>query len=432
MDGCYLGMTGHDVFNEKVTEIIHSNEHRIVLLALDISNFKYINDFYGMDEGDKVMQDIASFYFADEPLCLAAHGIGFDQFRGAYNVDGMMHEDVVNYISRKNEMFEAELSARYPLVYQHVYVGLYFYDDSSLDVRMAVDRANLAKKSTKGRFDIHCCIYSEDNCNEYLEHMDMSNEFVRACNENRIEIFLQPKISVSGGRAVGAEALVRMRNREGSLISPARFVPVLEHTGMIGKLDDIMLDKTFAFQRQCIDNGIQPVPISVNISRQRFTSEGLLNYVVELQDKYDIDASFIELEILETTFIDALDAMINVINALREKGFRINVDDFGSGYSSLNQIANIPADIIKFDRVFASRSLKNDKGRQVIKSLIEMLKMVNYDLVFEGVETKEELDAVVSYGCDVIQGFYFDKPLSAKEFIKKYYMGGREATYGTQ
>lgn len=425
-------MAGHDVFNEKVTEIIHSNEHRIVLLALDISNFKYINDFYGMDEGDKVMQDIADFYFVNEPLCLASHGIGFDQFRGAYKVDGMTHEDVVDYISRKNETFEAELSVRYPLVYQHVYVGLYFYDNPALDVRMAVDRANLAKKSTKGRFDIHCCIYSEDNCNEYLEHMDMSNEFVRACEEDRIEIFLQPKISVSEGKAVGAEALVRMRNRDGELIPPVRFVPVLEHTGMIGKLDDIMLDKTFVFQRECIDKGIKPVPVSVNISRQRFTSEGLLNYVVGLQKKYDIDSSLVELEILETTFIDALDAMINVINVLREKGFRINVDDFGSGYSSLNQIANIPADIIKFDRVFASRSLKNDKGRQVIKSLIEMLKMVNYDLVFEGVETKEELDAVVSYGCDVIQGFYFDKPLSAKEFIKKYYMGGREATYGTQ
>ena len=432
MGGCYLGMAGHNVFNEKVTEIIHSNEHRIVLLALDISNFKYINDFYGMDEGDKVMQDIADFYFVNEPLCLASHGIGFDQFRGAYKVDGMTHEDVVDYISRKNEAFEAELSARYPLVYQHVYVGLYFYDDPALDVRMAVDRANLAKKSTKGRFDIHCCIYSEDNCNEYLEHMDMSNEFVRACEEDRIEIFLQPKISVSEGKAVGAEALVRMRNRDGELIQPVRFVPVLEHTGMIGKLDDIMLDKTFVFQRECIDKGIKPVPVSVNISRQRFTSEGLLNYVVGLQKKYDIDSALVELEILETTFIDALDTMINVINALREKGFRINVDDFGSGYSSLNQIANIPADIIKFDRVFASRSLKNDKGRQVIKSLIEMLKMVNYDLVFEGVETKEELDAVVSYGCDVIQGFYFDKPLSAKEFVKKYYMGGREATYGTQ
>ena len=181
-------------------------------------------------------------------------------------------------------------------------------------------------------------------------------------------------------------------------------------------------------------------------TRHCYTSKGRHESVAEhswmmtlmaffMRDEFpdvDMDSSLVELEILETTFIDALDTMINVINALREKGFRINVDDFGSGYSSLSQIANIPADIIKFDRVFASRSLKNDKGRQVIKSLIEMLKMVNYDLVFEGIETKEELDAVVSYGCDVIQGFYFDKPLSAKEFIKKYYMGGREATYGTQ
>lgn len=431
MENCYLGMAGHNVFNNMVKDIIHKNEHSVVLLALDISNFKYINDFYGMDEGDKVMQDIADYYFINEPLCLAAHGIGFDQFRGAYNVDGMTQEDVVSYITKKNEKFEAELSERYPLVYQHVYVGLYFYDNHELDVRMAVDRANLAKKSTKGRFDIHCCIYCEDNCNEYLEHMDMSNEFVHAYNENRIEIFLQPKISVSEGKAVGAEALVRMRNKEGELIPPVRFVPVLEHTGMIEKLDDIMLDKTFAFQRECINNGIRPVPISVNISRQRFTSDGLLGYVMELQQKYDIDASLVELEILETTFIDALDAMTDAINALRKQGFRINVDDFGSGYSSLNQIANIPADVIKFDRVFASRSLKNDKGRQVIKSLIQMLKMVNYELVFEGVETKEELDTVVSYGCDVIQGFYFDKPLPAKEFIQKYYKSSRESTYGT-
>ncbi|MGN0321336.1 MAG: EAL domain-containing protein [Lachnospira sp.] len=423
MGGCYLGMAGHDVFNSKVKEIVSTGEHKVVLIALDISNFKYINDFYGMDEGDRVMQDIADFYFVNEPLCLASHGIGFDQFRGAYKVDGMSQKDVTDYIERKNEEFEAILSARYPLVYQHVYVGLYFYDNPELDVRMAVDRANLAKKSTKGRFDIKCCVYSEDNCNEYLEHMDMSNEFVKACRDDRIEVYLQPKISVSENRIVGAEALVRMRSQDGNLISPAKFIPVLEDTGMIGKLDDIMLDKTFALQKECIRRGYKPVPVSVNISRQKFTSSDLFDYVIALQKKYDLDPSLVELEILETTFIDALEAMVNVIEELRRNGFRINVDDFGSGYSSLNQIASIPADIIKFDRVFASRSLKNDKGRKVIKSLIEMLRSVNYDLVFEGVETKEELDAVVSYGCDVIQGFYFDKPLPVSEFISKYYEG---------
>lgn len=423
MGGCYLGMAGHDVFNSKVKEIVSTGEHKVVLIALDISNFKYINDFYGMDEGDRVMQDIADFYFVNEPLCLASHGIGFDQFRGAYKVDGMSQKDVTDYIERKNEEFEAILSARYPLVYQHVYVGLYFYDNPELDVRMAVDRANLAKKSTKGRFDIKCCVYSEDNCNEYLEHMDMSNEFVKACRDDRIEVYLQPKISVSENRIVGAEALVRMRSQDGNLISPAKFIPVLEDTGMIGKLDDIMLDKTFALQKECIRRGYKPVPVYVNISRQKFTSSDLFDYVIALQKKYDLDPSLVELEILETTFIDALEAMVNVIEELRRNGFRINVDDFGSGYSSLNQIASIPADIIKFDRVFASRSLKNDKGRKVIKSLIEMLRSVNYDLVFEGVETKEELDAVVSYGCDVIQGFYFDKPLPVSEFISKYYEG---------
>lgn len=423
MGGCYLGMAGHDVFNSKVKEIVSTGEHKVVLIALDISNFKYINDFYGMDEGDRVMQDIADFYFVNEPLCLASHGIGFDQFRGAYKVDGMSQKDVTDYIERKNEEFETILSARYPLVYQHVYVGLYFYDNPELDVRMAVDRANLAKKSTKGRFDIKCCVYSEDNCNEYLEHMDMSNEFVKACRDDRIEVYLQPKISVSENRIVGAEALVRMRSQDGNLISPAKFIPVLEDTGMIGKLDDIMLDKTFALQKECIRRGYKPVPVSVNISRQKFTSSDLFDYVIALQKKYDLDPSLVELEILETTFIDALEAMVNVIEELRRNGFRINVDDFGSGYSSLNQIASIPADIIKFDRVFASRSLKNDKGRKVIKSLIEMLRSVNYDLVFEGVETKEELDAVVSYGCDVIQGFYFDKPLPVSEFISKYYEG---------
>ena len=184
-----------------------------------------------------------------------------------------------------------------------------------------------------------------------------------------------------------------------------------------------MLDKIFALQNECIRRGYKPVPVSVNISRQKFTSSDLFDYVIALQKKYDVDPSLVQLEILETTFIDALEAMVDVIEKLRRNGFRINVDDFGSGYSSLNQIASIPADIIKFDRVFASRSLKNDKGRKVIKSLIEMLRSVNYDLVFEGVETKEELDAVVSYGCDVIQGFYFDKPLPVSEFISKYYEG---------
>ena len=206
---------------------------------------------------------------------------------------------------------------------------------------------------------------------------------------------------------------------------------MLESTGVIDTLDNIMIEKVFELQRRWINEGREVFTISVNVSRQRFTKGDFTDMAIALQKKYNIPPFLIEFEIVESVFIENTDTIVNTTNQLRSYGFLVSVDDFGSGYSSLNQIANIPADIIKFDRVFASRSLKNNKGRQVIKSLIEMLKMVEYELVFEGVETKEELDTVVSYGCDVIQGFYFDRPLPANEFVDKYYTGSREITYGT-
>ena len=212
----------------------------------------------------------------------------------------------------------------------------------------------------------------------------------------------------------------------------------------IYKLRDIMRYTKTKIQQQKLPTLSDVEEMKTNIYLEKIKGiieEGHLTKYIHLVDRLmeedytsiDIAAALLKdhLSDVNADDIDALDAMIDVINALREKGFKINVDDFGSGYSSLNQIANIPADIIKFDRVFASRSLKSDKGRQVIKSLIEMLKMVEYELVFEGVETKEDLDTVVSYGCDVIQGFYFDRPLPANEFVDKYYTGSREITYGT-
>lgn len=421
MGGCFLGMSGRNDFTESIKRIIASGQHDIVFMALDISNFKYINDFYGMDEGDRVMHDIANFYFMNEKRCLAAHGIGFDQFRALYSYEGQTKEELLDYIVSKNDEFERELSKRYPLVYHHVYVGLYFYENDDIDVRMALDRANIAKKTTKGKYDVRYRIYSDENSNKNLEYMDVSNLFVKACANDDIEMFLQPKVSASKDRVVGAEALVRLRDEEGKIVMPAKFITVLENTGMICRLDDIMIEKTFALQKECIDKGYKVVPISVNVSRHKFTNREFLDFVVALKDKYKVDPSLIEFEILETTFINAMESMVDTIEALRNIGFKIAVDDFGSGYSTLNQISNIPADVIKLDRVFSSRSLKSDKGRKVVKALIAMLTSVNYEIVFEGVEDEEELGQVVSFGCDVIQGYYYSKPIPAKEFISKYY-----------
>lgn len=420
MNNFYTIQSGNNQFISKAVSLVENSENTLAFIALDISNFKYINDFYGMQEGDRVMDDIASFFFINEPLCRAAYGMGFDQFRGIYDMAAMSKEKLISYLTQKSYEFENMLSARYPLVYNHVYIGIYFYEDRNIDVRMATDRANLAKKAIKGTFHTNCQVFTDNNCKTHYENMHMSNMFIRSSVNGGIELYIQPKVSISKNCVVGGEALVRMRDEQGGIIMPGRFVPVLERIGLIDRLDKIMIEKVFAFQRQCLDAGKKVYTISVNVSKQEFTSLKFAENIFKLQKQYRIEPGLIEFELVESTFVNDLQSIVETINHLRAEGFQISVDDFGAGYSNLNQIANIPADVIKLDGVFARESLNTDKGRAVIKSLITMLNDVHYKIVFEGIENKEQLELVASYGCDTVQGFYYSRPIPAEEFVGKY------------
>lgn len=420
MNNFYTIQSGNNQFISKAVSLVEDKEKTLAFIALDISNFKYINDFYSMQEGDKVMEDIASFFFINEPLCLAAYGMGFDQFRGVYDMTGMSKEELISYLTQKSHEFEYMLSTRYPLVYNHVYIGIYFYEDRNIDVRMATDRANLAKKAIKGTFHTNCQVFTDNNCKAHYENMHMSNTFIRSSANGGIKLYIQPKVSISKNSVVGGEALVRMRDGQGGIIMPGRFVPVLERIGLIDRLDKIMIEKVFAFQRKCLDAGKKVYAISVNVSKQEFTSLEFAENIFKLQKQYQIEPGLIEFELVESTFVNDLSSIVKTISCLRAEGFQISVDDFGAGYSNLNQIANIPADIIKLDGVFARESLNTDKGRAVIKSLITMLNDVHYKIVFEGIENKEQLELVASYGCDTVQGFYYSRPVPAQEFVEKY------------
>lgn len=420
MNNFYTIQSGNNQFISKAVSLVENSENTLAFIALDISNFKYINDFYGMQEGDRVMDDIASFFFINEPLCLAAYGMGFDQFRGIYDMAALSKEKLISYLTQKSHEFENMLSVRYPLVYNHVYIGIYFYEDRNIDVRMATDRANLAKKAIKGTFHTNCQVFTDNNCKAHYENMHMSNMFIRSSVNGGIELYIQPKVSISKNCVVGGEALVRMRDEQDGIIMPGRFVPVLERIGLIDRLDKIMIEKVFAFQRQCLDAGKKVYAISVNVSKQEFTSLEFAENIFKLQKQYQIEPGLIEFELVESTFVNDLSSIVETISCLREKGFQISVDDFGAGYSNLNQIANIPADVIKLDGVFARESLNTDKGRAVIKSLITMLNDVHYKVVFEGIENKEQLELVASYGCDTVQGFYYSRPIPAEEFVGKY------------
>lgn len=420
MSDYYSIESGNNKFISRVQSLVETTDEPLVFLALDISNFKYINDFYGTNEGDKVMSDMERFFFRDEPLCLVGYGMGFDQFRGIYSMGNMSRDEVIGYIDQKCKEYEAKLSADYPLVYNHVYVGIYFYEDRTVEVRKAIDRSNMAKKLIKGTFNVNCQVFTDINYTEHYNNMYMSNLFMRSVKNDRIVLYIQPKVSISQNCIVGGEALVRMIDDKGNMVMPGEFVPVLERIGLIDRLDRIMIEKVFMFQRSCIDEGKNTYTLSVNVSKQEFTNSKFVDNIFELQEKYRINPELIEFELVESTFVNNLSSIVKTIDLLRSRGFKISVDDFGSGYSSLNQIANIPADIIKLDGVFARESLRTHKGRAVIKSLITMLNEVDYKVVFEGIENAEQIKLVSSYGCDTVQGFYYSKPMEARLFIEKY------------
>ncbi len=414
------GLMGTGEYIRECERIVKEGNRKLAFITNDISNFKYVNDLYSMEEGDKFINEMAHFFYIDNPKCLAACRTGCDQFRGVFDITGRTNDEEVDIIIDMNSVFEKKMSAKYPNVFFHVYTGLYFWEEEETDVRLAIDRANLAKKLTKGKFNIKCQVYTAEDFRIQTEQMEISNMFLHACDNDGLLVYLQPKFSVSRNCVVGAEALVRLDDGKGGLIPPGRFIPVLETNGMIGKLDEIMIEKVFVLQKKWLDEGCQPFTISINVSPLEFSKEGFPEMVIGLQKKYNVPPHLIELELLESMVADAGDTIMESINTLREYGFKISVDDFGVGYSNLNKIANMPADVIKLDRVFAYQGLYNDKGRKVIKSLIQMLHDIDYKVVFEGIETEEERDLAYSYGCDLIQGFFYSKPIPAVEFGEKY------------
>jgi diguanylate cyclase (GGDEF)-like protein len=406
-------------------DIVRNGTGNYAVVATDLSNFKYLNDIYGMDKGDEAIVLIADELFKKNPSCvIACHTVG-DQFRGLFSVGDRDLEEEIEIITRKNLQLEQTLAKLYPKVYLHVYTGLYFIDRKTFDIenfnmRTAVDKAHFAKKQMKGNFDSNCALYHEEEYKDFSRQMEVVKSFENACINDGVRVFFQPKMDCNTHEIIGAEALCRLVDESGNYVSPGAFIPILEKNGMLGRLDAIMMEKTFEHMREWKDKGKLKFPISINLSRVDFYNKNLVKQILALQAKYDIPTEYIELEVTESTFIEDMNVVINSIIELREHGFKISVDDFGSGYSSLGLLTSMPADIIKLDCAFARQGLKSEKGINIVESVISMLKKVDFDIICEGVETKDEEKLISSLGCSKIQGYLYDKPLPKLDFEKKY------------
>lgn len=391
----------------------------LAVISVDFSKFKYINHVYGYESGDMLISKLAKMFVSQES-CLVACRPYSDHIVGLFAFDESQWEIKKNELKILEEAFVNEYRTLFPKTSIHLNVGVYIMDDHSEDIASAIDKANIARRSVKGNYSVPFALYTKKIQKKKDDESRLIPIFEKAIEENAILVYMQPKYNVSENEVQGAEALTRLMDEDGKLIPPDDFIPVLEDSGKVLELDWYVMRYVFAKVKEWLAQGKKVVPISVNLSKLHFYYDNLVNDIINEFDTYEIDPKYIEFEVTESVFFEEAELIISKIEKLREHGFKVSVDDFGAGYSSLNLIGILPVDTIKLDKGFIKNSLGNRKGMEIMKGLIQILNEIDMEIVCEGIETTEEEKVVYEYGCDHMQGFLYDRPIPVYDFEKKY------------
>lgn len=394
------------VFNIQAQRIIKDTSRGAAIIQFDIEGFKLINVKYGEEKGTEILSFIKNGL---DTVCTDRQvyaRLSADVFMIAMNYD--KPEEIERLIARIEERLGSYGDISYKLVF-----GVNIVTDRSIPMRKLGDRTAMARQSIKGNALQNVAYYSDNQENRLVSKKFIEDRMEYALEHGEFVMFLQPKYSISTEGIVGAEALVRWIHPEKGMISPMEFIPVFEKNGFIIKLDEYMWEQACRAIRDWLDRGVEPVPISVNISRVHLSSGKFVDVLDGLVEKYGIPKHLIETEITETSE-NAGDE--EIIKKLKDRGYMLLMDDFGSGYSSLNMLKSTPFDVIKIDRDFFSEFMLSDRGKKIISHTISMSKDIGLDMVAEGVETKEQAEFLQNCGCDVAQGYFYSKPISRNDF----------------
>lgn len=382
------------------------------IIVFDIDKFKMINDLFDMRTGDEVLRHIGNILKEKMPtnsVCCRMHSDVFGMCI-QYKKKG----DIIKQIERLRKNiyindFQFDINTTF---------GIYLPGLNENAVNLMCDRALLAAKTVKGNVVKFCAFYDEQYRADIIKTREIEQDMGIALLEKQFQMYLQPKFSLKDGSVVGAEVLARWNHPTKGLIQPNDFIPLFEKNGFILKLDEYMWEEACRTIRDWIDQGRKALPLAVNISRYHIKNNELVDVLDRLIKKYRIPSSMLVLEITETLFLDRMDEAYEILLKLQDKGFHLEVDDFGSGYSSLNMLRNIPVDTIKIDREFLDKKLSTDKGKIVISHTIAMAKDLKLGVIAEGVETKEHVKFLQESNCDIAQGFYFARPMPLEDFNK--------------
>ena len=405
------GLLESKSFFEKAKQIvINSPNQEWCIASIDISKFTVFTQWYGQKAGDLLLSEIGKTL-----LKLENDNNGVSGYFGLDNFSILLPNDSKLISEMFDEIKSAINKTSNSLAFLPA-IGVAKVEKDE-DVIAAFDRSNVAVNNAKTSLRYRVCFYGPQLQSGLEKEMQILTNFMNALKNDEITFYLQPQCRISSKCIVGAEALSRWIKPNGEIIPPSVFVPLLEKHGFIIDLDKYLWEKVCATQHNFIKKGYQTVPISINISQVDIFSVNLVDHFVALTKKYDIPPSLIKLEITESAYAESTSVIAELVDKLKEKGFMVLMDDFGSGYSSLNMLSSLQVDAIKLDAMFLKMDEDYlDKGIHILESVINMAKIISLPIVVEGVENKKQCDFLEGLGCRYIQGYYFYKPMPITAF----------------
>lgn len=410
------GIANRNLFRESVKALLADSVGQYAYVIYDIRKFKVINDLFGYSQGDLLLKHIARILQEEASPKEAAARDSADVFHLllVYTSKSSLEDRLLRIAARLCD-FTFSTDSSYHI---SAGFGIYVVENPAEPVAQMGDKASLALKNIKEMHTTSMFFYNDDIRNRILAEQEIENDMQRGIENEEFVVFFQPKYSPNPVKLCGAEALVRWRHPSRGLISPIMFIPLFEKNNFITTLDLYMLEAVCQTIRRWLDEGREVVPVSVNQSRLLLYGTDYVAHLMAVLNKYQIPHDLVELEVTESVFFEDTRRMVSLMQELHDLHFMISMDDFGSGYSSLNMLKELMVDTLKIDKDFFSESAHTERGRVIVSNIISMARDLNIRVVAEGVETREEVDFLCDTGCDLVQGYFFFRPLCEEDYEK--------------
>lgn len=393
-----------------------NTDAKLAILYMDFENFKYINDVFGYNVGNTILEK-----YADVMQSSLKEGELFarnmaDRFLGL-----RFYKDKQSLLRRQQEL-DRVFSSLDVLPDKHtmtIACGFCCLEDviEKLDIEGLVTRANYAQKTVKNQPEQHYAFYNDSIRQKMFKEIRMADRLQMALETKEFLIYLQPKVSPYDGEIKGAEALVRWKTTEGEFVIPGDFIPLFEKNHSISKLDEYVFEGVCSMMHERYIKGERVVPVSVNVSKMRFYTTDFIKTYKGIKEHYQIPDGMLEIEFTETIAYENQKYIAEIVRELHENGFLCSMDDFGTGYSSLGMLKNLDIDVLKLDAIFFRESKDLRKERIIVRQILQMIGQLGIKAVAEGIESEVQIEFLKECGCDLVQGYYYYRPLPAEEFL---------------